>query len=181
MTNAREHCTLGGYNHLYPHRPHCSSSLGKQRPVLSQLGERSGPAEGPGDRTGPCDEEHTGAATPDPDEGAASGGFVAVSPIPPPQAGSQEWVMLELESGSGSASAGAKPALEPLHLGDKSPASPSADPGDGQPISVPSSPVLSHMSMPGSWLMGHRRLTGMTGMLVQIPSGRSLDQVSPVR
>ncbi|XP_059897732.1 tau-tubulin kinase 2b isoform X2 [Gadus macrocephalus] len=156
--------------------------LGKARPVLSQLGERSGPAEGPADRTGPCDEEHTGAATPDPDEGAASGGFVAVSPIPPPQSGSQEWVMLEMESGSGSASAGAKPALEPLPLGDKTPASPSADPGDGPPPSAPSSPVLSHMSMPGSWLMGHRRLAGMTGMLVQIPSvmnmGRSLDQSS---
>ncbi|CAL8315521.1 unnamed protein product [Lota lota] len=156
--------------------------LGKQRPVLSQLGERSVPAEGPGDRTVPCDEEHTGAATPDPEEGAASGGFVAVdlSPVPPPQAGSQEWVMLEPEPGSGSGAARAKPAVETLCLGDETPASPSADPGDGQRTSVPSSPVLSHMSMPGSWLLGHRRLAGM---LVQIPSvmsmGRSqMDQPS---
>ncbi|KAG7263655.1 hypothetical protein CRUP_037987, partial [Coryphaenoides rupestris] len=95
--------------------------LGKQRPILSQLGEKSVPGEGPGDRTVPCDEEHTGAATPDADEGAASGsggGFMATPP-PAQVDSSQEWVMLELEPGSGSGSAGTKPTVEPLHLGDK--------------------------------------------------------------
>ncbi|KAK0142168.1 Tau-tubulin kinase 2 [Merluccius polli] len=152
--------------------------LGKQRPVLSQLGEKSVPGEAAGDRTTPCNEEHTGAATPDPDEGAASGGFVPVnlSPVPPPQADSQEWVMLELESGS----AGAKPAVEPLQLEDKTPASPLANPGDGQPTSLPSSPVLSHISMPGSWLLGHRRLTGMLGQMppVMTMSRSQVDQSS---
>ncbi|KAJ3606311.1 hypothetical protein NHX12_025832, partial [Muraenolepis orangiensis] len=116
--------------------------LGKQRPVLSQLGEKSVPGEAP------CDEEHTAAATPDPDEGAAGPG-----PVPPPQAGSQEWTPT---------------------------GSPTADPGDGQPTSAPSSPVLSHMSMPGSWLLGHRRLTGMLGQLPSVMnmSRSHVDQAS---
>jgi len=142
------------------------------------------PGEAPGDRTAPCDEEHTGVATPDADEGAAGGsggGFVATPP--PAQAdSSQEWVMLELEPGSGSGSAGTKPTVEPLHLGDKTTVSPSVEAGDGQPTSVPSSPVLSHMSMPGAWLLGHRRLTGMLGQMPSIMnmSRSQMEQVSLV-
>ncbi|XP_029902442.1 tau-tubulin kinase 2b [Myripristis murdjan] len=148
--------------------------LGKQRPVLSQLGEKSIPERGHGQQTPPCDEEHTGTATPDQEEGAASSGFVAVNLSPVPQEGdSQEWVMLELEQGSGSGSGATKPPAEALHEDKPGVHAPteteshSSDPQDGQPTAVPSSPVLSQMAMPGTWLLGHRRLPGMLG---QMPS-----------
>ncbi|KAM4601004.1 tau-tubulin kinase 2b isoform 2-T2 [Polymixia lowei] len=147
--------------------------LGKQRPVLSQVGEKSIPDRGQEEQTAPCDEEHTGVATPDQEEGAPSSGFVAVNLSPVPQEGdSQEWVMLELEQGSGSGAA-KPPAEAPLEdkPGVCAPADGEAhvwEPRDGQPTAAPGSPVLSHMAMPGTWLhLGHRRLPGMLG---QMPS-----------
>ncbi|KAG9283021.1 tau-tubulin kinase 2-like [Astyanax mexicanus] len=69
--------------------------LGKQRPGLSQ------------DRTG-CRIEQGSLED---EEGAASSGYVAVNLSPVPQEGdSQEWVLVELEGGSGSA--GSKPDEE---------------------------------------------------------------------
>ncbi|XP_074471339.1 tau-tubulin kinase 2b [Sebastes fasciatus] len=154
--------------------------LGKQRPVLSQVGEKSIPERG---QTS-CNEEHSGAATPDQEEGAASSGFVAVNLSPVPQEGdSQEWVMLELEQGSGSGAT--KPPGEAPREdkpGTRTPAeteNQSSEPQDGQSSVVPSSPVLSQMSMPGTWLLGHRRLPGMLGQMPSIIMGRpQMDQSS---
>lgn len=155
-------------------------SLGKQRPVLSQVGEKSLTGRG---QTPSCNEEHSATATPDPEEGAASSGFVAVNLSPVPQEGdSQEWVMLELEQGSGSG--GTKPpgeAPKEEKPGTHTPAetdNQSSEPQDGQSTAVPSSPVLSQMSMPGTWLLGHRRLPGMLGQMPSVIMGRpQMDQV----
>lgn len=145
-------------------------SLSKQHPILSQVGEASIPERG--QQTPPFNGEHSGTATPDPEEGAASSGFVAVNLSHVPQEGdSQEWEMLELEQGSGSG--GSKLAGEALHekkVGSRIPLetkTPSFEQQNGQSTAVPSSPVLSQMAMPGTWLLGHRRLPGM---LVQMPS-----------
>ncbi|GAA6228838.1 tau-tubulin kinase 2-like [Lates japonicus] len=158
--------------------------LGKQRPVLSHVGEKSIPERGHGQQTPSCNEDHSGTATPDPEEGAASSGFVAVNLSPVPQEGdSQEWVMLELEQGSGSG--GSKPPAETLHEdkpGTHTPAETenhSSEPQDGQSTAVPSSPVLSQMAMPGTWLLGHRRLPGMLGQMPSVIMGRpQMDQSS---
>lgn len=157
----------------------CCSSLGKQRPVLSQVGEKSIPERGPGQQMPSCNEDHSGTATPDPEEGAASSGFVAVNLSPVLQEGdSQEWVMLELEQGSGSGAT--KPPGEDkpgTHVAAENENQPS-EPLDGQCTAVPSSPVLSQMSMPGTWLLGHRRLPGMLGQMPSVMMGRSqVDQV----
>lgn len=161
----------------------CRFSLGKQRPVLSQVGEKSIPERGHGQQTSSCNEEHSGTATPDPEEGAASSGFVAVNLSPVPQEGdSQEWVMLELEQGNGSGAT--KPPGEALHEdrpGTRTAVeteNQSSEPQDGQSAAVPSSPVLSQMSMPGTWLLGHRRLPGMLGQMPSVIMGRpQMDQV----
>lgn len=157
--------------------------MGKQRPVLSQVGEKAILERAHGQQTPPCNEEHSGTATPDPEEGAASSGFVAVNLSPVPQEGdSQEWVMLELEQGSGSGAT--KPPAEALHEDKPETHTPaetekeSSEPQDGQPPAVPSSPVLSQMSMPGTWLLGHRRLPGMLGQMPSVIMGRpQMDQV----
>ncbi|XP_029352365.1 tau-tubulin kinase 2b [Echeneis naucrates] len=156
--------------------------LGKQRPVLSQVGEKSIPESG--QQTAPCNEDHSGTATPDPEEGAASSGFVAVNLSPVPQEGdSQEWVMLELEQGSGSA--GSRPPAEAARQDKSSSHTPAesenrpSEPQDGQSTAVPSSPVLTQMAMPGTWLLGHRRLPGMLGQMPSVIMGRSqMDQSS---
>lgn len=92
--------------------------------------------------------------------------------------------MLELEQGSGSGAT--KPPGEALHE-DKTgtPAeaeNQSSDPQDGQATAVPSSPVLSQMSMPGTWLLGHRRLPGMLGQMPSVMIGRAqMDQVGMIK
>uniref|UniRef100_A0A8C4F429 non-specific serine/threonine protein kinase n=1 Tax=Dicentrarchus labrax TaxID=13489 RepID=A0A8C4F429_DICLA len=157
--------------------------LGKHRPVLSQVGEKSIPERVHGQQTPSRNEEHSGAGTPDPEEGAASSGFVAVNLSPVPQEGdSQEWVMLELEQGSGSGAT--KPPGEAVFEdkpGTRTPAemeNQSSEPHDAQSTAVPSSPVLSQMSMPGTWLLGHRRLPGMLGQMPSVIMGRpQMDQV----
>ncbi|XP_069370817.1 tau-tubulin kinase 2b isoform X2 [Paralichthys olivaceus] len=144
--------------------------LGKQRPTLSQVGEKSIPERAHGPQTPSCNEEHSGTATPDPEEGAASSGFVAVNLSPVPQEGdSQEWVMLELEQGTGS-----RPSAEAPHE-DKPVETKNQD---GQSAAVPTSPVLSQMAMPGTWLLGHRRLPGMLGQMPTVIMGRQMDQSS---
>lgn len=140
--------------------------LGKQRPVLFHVGEKSIPERAP--QSGA--EEHSGTNTPDPEEGgAASSGFVALNLSPVPQEGdSQEWVVLELEQG-----AAAKPS------GDTGKEAKAAETGapDGQ-VAAPSSPLLSPMAVPGTWLLGHRRLPGMLGQLPAVVMGRSQEQSS---
>lgn len=161
--------------------------LGKQRPVLSQVGKMTIPERGEGKQPF-CLEEHSGAATPDQEEGAASCGFVAVNLSPVPQEGdSQEWVMLELEQGGGSGAT--KPTGEAKREdkredkpGTDAPAeaeNQTSEPQEGQSAAVPSSPVLSQLSMPHTWLLGHRRLPGMLGQLPSVMMGRTqMDQSS---
>lgn len=49
---------------------------------------------------------------------------------------------------------------------------------DGHDAVAPTSPVLSQMSMPGAWLINHRRLPGMLGQMTSDIMGRAqLDQV----
>ncbi|XP_024147263.1 tau-tubulin kinase 2b [Oryzias melastigma] len=154
--------------------------LGKQRPALPCVGEKSIPEKEQGRLTPTSNQEHSGTATVDPEEGAASSGFVAVTVSPMPQEGdSQEWVMLELEQGS-------KPAADGKHE-DKRRTHVPADarnpaPQDEEHSSpaAPSSPVLSQMAMPGTWLLGHRRLPGMLGQMPSVVMGRPQMEQSPV-
>ncbi|XP_024860809.1 tau-tubulin kinase 2b isoform X2 [Kryptolebias marmoratus] len=150
--------------------------LGKQRPVLCQVEEKSIPEKDHGQQTPSCNKEQSGTATPDPEEGAASSGFVAVNFSPVPQeADSQEWVILELEQASGSG--GSKPPTDESKPGAGAAAgaeNPSSEPHDGQASpAAPSSPVLSQMAVPGTWLLGHRRLPGMLGQMPSVMMGRS--------
>lgn len=49
---------------------------------------------------------------------------------------------------------------------------------DSHDAVVPTSPVLSQLSMPGAWLLNHRRLPGMLGQMTSDIMGRAqLDQV----
>lgn len=154
--------------------------LGKQRPAFFHVGEKTIPERAP--QTGA--EENSGTGTPDPEEGAASSGFVAVNLSPVPQEGdSQEWVMLELEQGSGSGAT--KPPAEPLNEekpGTRAAAGTekqSSEPQEGQSCAaVPTSPVLSQMAVPGTWLLGHRRLPGMLGQMPSVIMGRNQEQSS---
>ncbi|KAM9704565.1 tau-tubulin kinase 2b [Menidia menidia] len=159
--------------------------LGKQRPVLSHVGEKCIPEVGHGQQSASGPEERSGIATPDPEEGAASSGFVAVNVSPAPHEGdSQEWVMLELEQGS--ASAGSRPPAEGQQEEKPGPRTtseaekhPSEQPEGQASTAVPSSPVLSQMAMPGTWLLGHRRLPGMLGQMPSVIMGRpQMDQSS---
>ncbi|XP_028295754.1 tau-tubulin kinase 2b isoform X2 [Gouania willdenowi] len=164
--------------------------LGKQRPIRPHVGEKSIPEKG--QQTPSCNEEHSGILTPDPEEGAVSSGFVAVNFSPVPQEGdSQEWVMLELEQGSGSG--GGKhsaDALNEIKAEAHVTAEPedqnqnhSSEPQDGQSTAAPSSPVLSHMAVPGTWLLSHRRLPGMLGQMgrSQLEQSSSFAPQSPVQ
>lgn len=122
-------------------------------------------------------------ATPEPDEAPASGGFVPVSLSPVLQEGdSQEWVMLELEqSGCGAPGATRPPDVAPSEekRGNEKQAS---EQQEDQCPAVPTSPVLSQMSMPGTWLLGHRRIPGMLGQMPSVIMGRSQsDQVRLIR
>ncbi|XP_047244194.1 tau-tubulin kinase 2b [Girardinichthys multiradiatus] len=167
--------------------------LGKQRPVLCHVGEKSIPENGNGQQTPSCNEEQSGTATTDPEEAVASSGFVAVNFSPLPQeANSHEWVMLELEQVSNSAG---HPQAETQCEDKSGPCGTSraenqpSKQQDGQtsPV-VPSSPVLSQMTVPRTWLLGHRRLPGMLGQMPSVLMGRSqMEQssssapLSPVR
>lgn len=157
-------------------------SLGKQRPILSHVAGKSIPEKG--QKT--CTEGRSGTATPEPDEAPASGGFVPVSLSPVLQEGdSQEWVMLELEQSGGGGGAGIPGANRPLDVapseedfGNKKQSSEQQE--DQCPV-VPTSPVLSQMSMPGTWLLGHRRIPGMLGQMPSVIMRRSQsDQVRPI-
>lgn len=155
----------------------CCFSLGKQRPILSQVGGKSIPERG--QKTPSCNEGQSGTATPEPEGGPASSGFVAVNLSPVLQEGdSQEWVMLELEQGGAPGAAkllGEAPCED--KPGNEKPTT--SESQEGQCSVVPTSPVLSQMSMPGTWLLGHRRLPGMLGQMPSVIMGRSQsDQVS---
>ncbi|XP_010876741.1 tau-tubulin kinase 2b isoform X2 [Esox lucius] len=129
----------------------------------------------------PGDEDHA-TETPEPEEGtgAGSGGFVALNLSPVPQEGdSQEWVMLELEQGGG-ASGAARPPEDDRPAGD-GPGGHAED-GDPRPPSAPSSPVLTHMGLPCTWLLGGRRLPGLLGNMgrAQLEQSSSAQPQSPV-
>lgn len=101
---------------------------------------------------------------------------MALNLSPVPQEGdSQEWVMLEMEQGGGSGASGAaKPPGDYALDGNKLEVHSEAEVQDHQPPSAPSSPVLSHMALPCTWLLGGRRLPGMLGHM-----GRAqMEQVS---
>lgn len=110
---------------------------------------------------------------------------MAVSLSPVLQEGdSQEWVMLELEqSGGGGRPPGATrppdaaPSEEESGIEKQT-----AEQQEDQCPAVPTSPVLSQMSMPGTWLLGHRRIPGMLGQMPSVIMGRSQsDQVRLIR
>ncbi|XP_053737627.1 tau-tubulin kinase 2b [Synchiropus splendidus] len=144
--------------------------LGKQRAVLPNVEEKAFSEKERRQQSPVCNEENSGTATPDPEEGAASSGFVAVNLSPVPQeADSQEWVLLELEQGSGSA----KPTEDEDKGGVAQAENHTSDSKDGQSTVAPSSPVLSQMNMPGTWLLGHRRLPGMLGQMPSVIVGRA--------
>ncbi|XP_005803221.1 tau-tubulin kinase 2-like [Xiphophorus maculatus] len=150
--------------------------LGKQWPILCHVGEKPIPENV--QQTSSCNEDQSGTATPDPEEAAASSGFVAVNFSPVPQeADSQEWVMLEMEQVN-SSGAGKPQEDKSGPCGSDRAENQSAEQQDGQTgPTVPSSPVLSQMAMPGTWLLGHRRLPGMLGPSVLM--GRSqMEQIS---
>lgn len=90
---------------------------------------------------------------------------------------SQECLVLKLEGESSSRAT--KPPGEAVPV-DKATTHKPAEPED-QPhdAAVPTSPVLSQISMPGAWLLNHRRLPGMLGQMTSDIMGRAqLDQVS---
>ncbi|XP_046905644.1 tau-tubulin kinase 2b isoform X1 [Hypomesus transpacificus] len=125
--------------------------LGKQRLRLSQEREKSIPERTVGEQATFCNEDRPVAGTPALEED--------VGPVPL-EGDSQEWVMLELEQ---------KPQGEAL--GEDPPCLPEA---------APCSPVLSHMAMPCTWLLGHRRLPGMLGQMPSVlPRGRAQLEQSP--
>lgn len=146
--------------------------LGKQRPILPHVAGKSIPERG--QKT--CNEGRSGTATPEPEEAPASGGFVAVNLSPVLQEGdSQEWVMLELEQGGGGGGApGATGPPDAAPSEDKSGnEKQTAEQQEDQCPALPTSPVLSQMSMPGTWLLGHRRIPGMLGQMPSVIMGRS--------
>ncbi|XP_051908494.1 tau-tubulin kinase 2b isoform X2 [Hippocampus zosterae] len=134
----------------------------KTPPVLSHIGEKA------------LSDDHSGAGTADPEEGAVSSGFVAVNISPVVQEGdSQEWVVLELEQAM-------KPSSE-AQREDKTATTNAVDNENHPPQEGPfvaASPVVSQCSV-GSWLLGHRRLPGMLGQMPSVVMGRPhMDQSS---
>ncbi|XP_029533171.1 tau-tubulin kinase 2-like isoform X2 [Oncorhynchus nerka] len=124
----------------------------------------------------PCDEDQA-TETPDQDEGA---GALNLSSVPQ-EGNSQDWLMLEQGGGSG-ASGAAKPPGDYALDGNKLEVHSEAEVQDHQPPSAPSSPVLSHMALPCTWLLGGRRLPGMLGHMGRAQMEQSANPVpqSPV-
>lgn len=125
--------------------------MGKQRPVLPQ------------DRIG-CRPEQGSVED---EEGAASSGYVAVNLSPVPQEGdSQEWVLVELEGGSGSACSkpdeeerSTSPLALPRTWSDPLPRRASSLSGSGELQSA-----LCHTVPPFTRLPGLPGLTGISGI-----------------
>ncbi|KAJ7988047.1 hypothetical protein DPEC_G00319590 [Dallia pectoralis] len=121
-------------------------------------------------------EEDQATETPDqdPEEGPGALNF---SPLPQEggelqEGDSQEWVMLE-QGGTKSPGDHAPTRDEPGVQAE------TEDPG---PPSAPSSPVLSHMGLPCTWLLGGRRLPGLLGHMgrTQLEQPSSTMPQSPV-
>ncbi|KAF7690548.1 hypothetical protein HF521_012352 [Silurus meridionalis] len=125
--------------------------LGKQRPVLPQ------------ERTG-CRPEQGSLED---EEGAASSGYVAVNLSPVPQEGdSQEWVLVELEGGSGSACSkpdeeerSTSPLALPRTWSDPLPQRVSGLSGSGELHTT-----LCHTGPPFTRLSGLQGLAGLSGI-----------------
>lgn len=93
--------------------------------------------------------------------------------------GPQEHMALKLERESSSvATKLPREALPEDRVEPAEPEEQSHEAVDGHDVVVPTSPVLSQMSMPGAWLLNHRRLPGMLGQVTSDIMGRAqLDQV----
>lgn len=139
------------------------------------MGEKSIPDRGQG--TPSINKNHSGTATPNSEEGAGSCGSAGVllNPVDT-EGGPQEYLVLKLERKSGSGATNVPGEAAP---DDKAASRKPAEPEDqSHDAAVPTSPVLSQMSMPGTWLMNHRRLPGMLGQMTSDIMGRAqLDQV----
>lgn len=137
------------------------------------MGEKSIPDRGQGTHSPPINRNHSGTATPNSEEGAGSCGFAGaiLNPVDT-KGGPQEYLVLKLEQKSSSGASNVP--------GEAAPEDKAAEPEDqSHDAAVPTSPVLSQMSMPGTWLMNHRRLPGMLGQMTSDIMGRAqLDQVS---
>lgn len=154
---------------------HCRKPSG-----LCHAGERSVPDRGHGLHSPSFNKDQSGTATPNSEEGAASSGFAGtILNLVDADGGPQEYMALKLERES-RAAATKLPLPE-----DKGTTHKPAEPGDqsheaqdGHDAAVPTSPVMSQMSMPGAWLLNHRRLPGMLGQMTSDIMGRAqLDQV----
>eukprot|EP00066_Takifugu_rubripes_P006832 XP_003971904.1 PREDICTED: tau-tubulin kinase 2-like [Takifugu rubripes] len=152
--------------------------LGRRRSGLCQVGEKSTPDRGQGTHSPSINKNHSATATPNSEEGAGSCG-IAGAPLNPvdTEGGPQEYLVLKLErkSSSGAANVPGEATSE-----DKAARRKPAEPEDqSHDAAVPTSPVLSQISMPGAWLMNHRRLPGMLGQMTSDIMGRAqLDQSS---
>lgn len=140
------------------------------------MGEKSVPDRGQGTHS-PSIKNHSGTATPNSEEGAGNCGFAGaiLNPVDT-EGGPQEYLVLKLE---GKSSSGATNVPGEAASEDKAATHKPAEPEDqSHDAAVPTSPVLSQMSMPGAWLMNHRRLPGMLGQMTSDIMGRAqLDQV----
>ncbi|XP_071270114.1 tau-tubulin kinase 2-like isoform X1 [Salvelinus alpinus] len=155
--------------------------LGNQPP---QEREITIPESGGGrvEQVGPCDEDQAtetpgGVGTPDQEEGAVALNLSSV----PQEGNSQDWLMLEQGGGSQASGAAKPPGVYALD-GNKLEVHSEAEFQDHQPPSAPSSPVLSHMALPCTWLLGGRRLPGMLGHMgrAQMEQSANLVPQSPV-
>lgn len=141
------------------------------------MGEKSIPDRGQGTHSPSINRNHSGTATPNSEEGAGSCEFAGaiLNPVDT-EGGPQEYLVLKLERKS---SAGATNVPGEAAPEDKAATHKPAEPEDqSHDAAAPTSPVLSQMSMPGTWLMNHRRLPGMLGQMTSDIMGRAqLDQV----
>lgn len=131
------------------------------------MGEKSIPDRGQGTHPPSIHKNHSGTATPNSEEGAGSCGSAGalLNPVDT-EGGPQEYLVLKLDRKSSSGATNV--------LGEAAP----EDKDQCHDAAVPTSPVLSPMSMPGTWLMNHRRLPGMLGQMTSDIMGRAqLDQV----
>lgn len=158
--------------------------LGRKRSGLCHVGEKSIPDRGHGPHSPSFNKDQSGTATPNSEEGAASSGFAgAILNLVDTDGGPQEHRVLKLERESSSVVTKlAGEALSEDKATTRKPAEPedqSHEAQDGHDAVAPTSPVLSQMSMPGAWLINHRRLPGMLGQMTSDIMGRAqLDQSS---
>lgn len=140
------------------------------------MGEKSIPDHGNVPHSPSFNKDHSGTATPNSEEGAASSGLAGaiLNPVGA-DGGPQECMVLKLRR---EGSCGAAPEDKASTHKPAEPEDQSHEARDGHEAAIATSPVLSQMSMPGAWLLNHRRLPGMLGQMTSDIMGRAqLDQV----